>query len=139
MQGWRLQALPVKLSFFKIGQKYSTGMRFFAAPAMMPLPALANNQTFEIYEAAVSDENGYKNDFLKAIEPKLQKHKIAFLARGFNIGEELIGDEPHRHQRLAERGSRAELLERHSRRLQDGAAEVHYRHTAVRLGGVAQK
>ena len=74
---------------FKIGQKYSTGMRFFAAPAMMPLPALANNQTFEIYEAAVSDENGYKNDFLKAIEPKLQKHKIAFLARGFNIGEEL--------------------------------------------------
>ena len=56
---------------FKIGQKYSTGMRFFVAPAMMPLPALANNQTFEIYEAAVSDENGYKNDFLKAIEPEL--------------------------------------------------------------------
>jgi len=79
---------------FKIGQKYSTGMRFFAAPAMMPLPALANNQTFEIYEAAVSDENGYKNDFLKAIEPKLQKHKIAFLARGFNIGEQLIGEAP---------------------------------------------
>ena len=31
-------------------------------------------------------------------------------------------------------GSRAEFLERHSRRLQDGAAEVHYRHAAVRLG-----
>ena len=43
-------------------------------------------------------------------------------------------EEPHRHQRLAERGSRAEFLERHSRRLQDGAAEVHYRHAAVRLG-----
>jgi hypothetical protein len=39
-------------------------------------------------------ENGYKNDFLKAIEPKLQKHKIAFSARGFNIGEELIGEAP---------------------------------------------
>lgn len=30
----------------------------------------------------------------KAIEPKLQKHKIAFSARGFNIGEELIGEAP---------------------------------------------
>jgi uncharacterized protein (DUF1330 family) len=79
---------------FKIGQKYSTGMRLFAAPAMMPLPALANNQLFEVWEANVTDENGYKNDFLKAIEPKLQKHKVAFLARGFNIGEGLIGEAP---------------------------------------------
>ena len=101
---------------FKIGQKYSTGMRFFAAPAMMPLPALANNQTFEIYEAAVSDENGYKNDFLKAIEPEATEAQDRVLGARlqYRRGTDRRGaEEPHRHQRLAERGSRAKLLERH--------------------------
>jgi uncharacterized protein (DUF1330 family) len=77
---------------FKIGQKYSTGMRFFAIPALMPLPTISGTPTFEVYEANVTDMENYKNEFLKALQPRMEKHKQVFLARGSNAAEALIGE-----------------------------------------------
>jgi len=79
---------------FKIGQKYSTGMRFFAMPAITPLPTISGTPTLEVYEANVTDMENYKNEFLKALQPKMEKHKQVFLARGSNAAEALIGEAP---------------------------------------------
>jgi uncharacterized protein (DUF1330 family) len=79
---------------FKIGQKYSTGMRFFAMPAITPVPTISGTPILEVYEANVTDMENYKNEFLKALQPKMEKHKQVFLARGSNAAETLIGEAP---------------------------------------------
>jgi hypothetical protein len=38
---------------------------------------ISGTPTLEVYEANITDENGYKNDFLKTIQPKLDKPRHA--------------------------------------------------------------
>jgi uncharacterized protein (DUF1330 family) len=46
-----------------------------------------------VYEANVTDPEGYKNNFLKAVEPKLEKHGIRYLVRG-GAPKALMGEPP---------------------------------------------
>jgi uncharacterized protein (DUF1330 family) len=59
---------------------------------IQPLKAAAT-PVYAVYEANVTDRDGYMNDFLKVLAPKLEKHHVKFLARGGKT-QSLIGDEP---------------------------------------------
>lgn len=56
-----------------------------------PLKAAGSTPVYEIYEANVTDPDGYKNDFLKQLSPIIEKHGLKFLARGGKT-ETLIGE-----------------------------------------------
>jgi uncharacterized protein (DUF1330 family) len=56
-----------------------------------PLKAAGMAPVYQIYEANITDADGYKNDFLKQLAPILEKHQAKFLARGGKT-ESLIGD-----------------------------------------------
>jgi uncharacterized protein (DUF1330 family) len=58
-----------------------------------PLKAAGMPMVYAIYEANVTDQDGYKNQFLSLLAPKLEKNHIKFLARGGKT-QSLIGDEP---------------------------------------------
>ena len=46
-----------------------------------------------MYEANVTDPEGYKNDFLKVVAPKLAKHGIKYVTRG-GPAKALMGEPP---------------------------------------------
>ena len=54
-----------------------------AAAAMMPtLKAAEETPMITVYEANVTDMDGYKNQFLTALQPKIDKAQERLLARG---------------------------------------------------------
>jgi uncharacterized protein (DUF1330 family) len=59
-----------------------------------PLRAAADRSTvYTVYEANVIDPEGYKNNFLKVVAPKLEKHGIKYLVRG-GAPKALMGEPP---------------------------------------------
>ena len=58
-----------------------------AAPRCRPFAGLAD------YEANVTDPEGCKNNFLKVVGPKLEKHGIKYLVRG-GAPKGLMGEPP---------------------------------------------
>lgn len=58
-----------------------------------PLQAAGSPPAYVVYEANVTNPDGYKNDFLKVIAPKLEKHGVKFLARG-GMTKQYIGSPP---------------------------------------------
>jgi uncharacterized protein (DUF1330 family) len=57
-----------------------------------PLRAAGNTAVYGIYEANVTDQEGYKDKFLSLVVPKLEKNGIKYLARG-GKNQTLIGTE----------------------------------------------
>ena len=65
-----------------------------AANPTQPLSAAADRSTvYTVYEANVTDPEGYKNNFLKVVAPKLEKHGIKYLVRG-GAPKALMGEPP---------------------------------------------
>jgi uncharacterized protein (DUF1330 family) len=59
-----------------------------------PLRAAADRpMVYTVYEANVIDPEGYKNNFLKVVAPKLEKHGIKYLVRG-GAPKALMGEPP---------------------------------------------
>jgi uncharacterized protein (DUF1330 family) len=64
------------------------------AAAMMPtLKAAEETPMITVYEANVTDMDGYKNQFLTALQPKIDKAQERWLARGGKTTS-LIGKAP---------------------------------------------
>jgi hypothetical protein len=53
-----------------------------AANLTQPLRAADRLAVYTVYEPNVTDPEGYKNNFLKVIGAKLDKHGIKYLVRG---------------------------------------------------------
>jgi len=53
-----------------------------AANPTKPLRAADRLAVYTVYEANVTNPEGYKNNFLKVVAPKLEKHGIRYLVRG---------------------------------------------------------
>ena len=53
-----------------------------AANPTQALRATDRSTVYTVYEANVTDPEGYKNNFLKVVAPKLEKHGIKYLVRG---------------------------------------------------------
>jgi hypothetical protein len=49
-----------------------------AANPTQALQATDRSTVYTIYEANVTDPEGYKNNFLKVVAPKLEKHGIKY-------------------------------------------------------------
>ena len=49
-----------------------------AANPTQPLRADRRSAVYTVYEANVTDPEGYKNNFLKVVAPKLEKHGIKY-------------------------------------------------------------
>jgi uncharacterized protein (DUF1330 family) len=64
-----------------------------AANPTQPLRASDRLAVYTVYEANVTDPEGYKNSFLKVVAPKLEKHGIKYLVRG-GAPKALIGEPP---------------------------------------------
>jgi uncharacterized protein (DUF1330 family) len=60
---------------------------------VQPLKAAGSLAVYAVYEANVTDQDGYKNQFLSVLAPKLEKNHIKFLARGGKT-QSLIGEGP---------------------------------------------
>jgi uncharacterized protein (DUF1330 family) len=56
-------------------------------------PLTAASPRCTVYEANVIDPEGYKNNFLKVVGPKLEKHGIKYLVRG-SAPTALMGEPP---------------------------------------------
>jgi uncharacterized protein (DUF1330 family) len=65
----------------------------FAANPTQPLRAADHPSVYSVYEANVIDPEGYKNNFLKVVAPKLEKHGIKYLVRG-GAPKALMGEPP---------------------------------------------
>jgi uncharacterized protein (DUF1330 family) len=64
-----------------------------AAHSPQPLRAADRLPVYTVYEANVTDPEGYKNNFLKVVGPKLEKHGIKYLVRG-GPPKGLMGEPP---------------------------------------------
>src|SRR5262249_21768363 len=64
-----------------------------AAHSLQPLRAADRLAVYTVYEANVTDPEGYKNNFLKVVGPKLEKHGIRYLVRG-GAPKGLMGEPP---------------------------------------------
>jgi len=65
-----------------------------AANPIQPLRAAADRlAVYTVYEANVIDPEGYKNNFLKVVAPKLEKHGIQYVTRG-GAPKGLVGEPP---------------------------------------------
>jgi hypothetical protein len=64
-----------------------------AASPTQPLRAADHLPVYTVYEANVTDTEGYKNNFLKVIAPKLEQHGIKYLVRG-GAPKALVGETP---------------------------------------------
>jgi uncharacterized protein (DUF1330 family) len=64
-----------------------------AANPTKPLRAADRLAVYTVYEANVTDPEGYKNNFLKVVAPKLEKHGIRYLVRG-SAPKALMGEPP---------------------------------------------
>jgi uncharacterized protein (DUF1330 family) len=62
-----------------------------AANPTQPLRAAGSAPIYTVYEANVTDPAGYKNEFLKVVVPKLERHGVKYLARG-GMAKSIIGD-----------------------------------------------
>ncbi len=47
------------------------------------LRAAGGPVVYTVFEASVTDQDGYKNNFLKVVVPKLEQHGIKYLSRGW--------------------------------------------------------
>jgi uncharacterized protein (DUF1330 family) len=65
----------------------------FAADLTQPLHAADHLPVYTVYEANVLDPEGYKNNFLKVVSPKLEKYGIKYLVRG-GTPKTLMGEPP---------------------------------------------
>ena len=92
-----------------------------AASPTQPLRAADHLPVYTVYEANVTDPEGYKNNFLKVIAPKLEQHGIKYLVRGGGP-KALVGEpseEPARDNWGRGHGDGNGVLERLQRRLSD--------------------
>jgi uncharacterized protein (DUF1330 family) len=64
-----------------------------AANPTQPLRAAGSPPVYTVYEANVTDPEGYKNNFLKVVVPKLEQHGISYLTRG-GATKSFMGDAP---------------------------------------------
>jgi len=64
-----------------------------ATSPIQPLRAAGGKAVFSVYEANVTDQEGYKNNFLKVVGPKLEQRGTKYLARG-GAAKNLIGEPP---------------------------------------------
>ena len=64
-----------------------------AANPTKPLRAADRLAVYTVYEANVTNPEGYKNNFLKVVAPKLEKHGIRYLVRG-SAPKALMGEPP---------------------------------------------
>ena len=64
-----------------------------AANPTQPLRAADRSTVYAVYEANGTDPEGYKNNFLKVVAPKLEKHGIKYLVRG-GAPKALMGEPP---------------------------------------------
>ena len=64
-----------------------------AANPTQALRATDRSTVYTVYEANVTDPEGYKNNFLKVVAPKLEKHGIKYLVRG-GAPKALMGEPP---------------------------------------------
>ena len=62
-----------------------------ATSPIQPLRAAGGKAVFSVYEANVTDQEGYKNNFLKVVGPKLGQRGTEFLARGGAV-KSLVGE-----------------------------------------------
>jgi uncharacterized protein (DUF1330 family) len=58
-----------------------------------PIRASDRLAVYTVYEANVTDPEGYRNDFLKVVAPKLAKHGIKYVTRG-GPAKALMGEPP---------------------------------------------
>jgi len=72
---WSIPALAIT---FLAGAAVGTGLH----NPIQPLKAASSPPVYVVYEANVTDADGYKNVFLKALAPKMEKSSPKFLARG---------------------------------------------------------
>ena len=84
---WSIPALAVT---FVAGVVVGAGT---ALNPVHPLQAAGSPPAYVIYEANVTDPDGYKNGFLKVIGPKLEKHGTKYLARG-GMTKQYLGSPP---------------------------------------------
>ena len=79
-----------------------------------PLKAAGMAPVYQIYEANITDADGYNNDFLKQLAPILEKHQAKFLARGgkTEFANRRPGQEPVCCQHVPEHGRTRSFLER---------------------------
>jgi len=64
-----------------------------AANPTQPLRAAGSPPVYTVYEANVTDAEGYKNNFLKVVVPKLEQQGIKYLSRG-GATKSFMGDAP---------------------------------------------
>jgi len=64
-----------------------------AANPTHQLRAAGTAPVYTVYEANVTDPDGYKNNFLKVVVPKLEQRGIKYLARG-GATKSFVGDPP---------------------------------------------
>jgi uncharacterized protein (DUF1330 family) len=64
-----------------------------AANPAQPLRAAGSPVVYTVYEANVTDREGYKNNFLKLVVPKLEQHGIKYLSRA-GATRSFMGDAP---------------------------------------------
>ena len=68
-------------------------MAGIAASPTQPLRAADRLPVYTVYEANVTDPEGYKDNFLKVVAPKLKQHGIKYLVRG-GAPKGLMGEPP---------------------------------------------
>jgi uncharacterized protein (DUF1330 family) len=72
---WQISALSLMfLGGVAVGSMFNLSPPLYAQGAKGPV--------YGIYEANVTDAEGYKSKFLSLVAPKLEKHGIKYLARG---------------------------------------------------------
>jgi uncharacterized protein (DUF1330 family) len=72
---WSIPAIAVT---FVAGAAVGMGLH----NPIQPVKAAGSAPVYVVYEANVTDADGYKNVFLKALSSKMEKHSPKFLARG---------------------------------------------------------
>jgi uncharacterized protein (DUF1330 family) len=94
----------MKLSIPALAVSFVVGVVAGAGTALNPvhpLQAAGSPPAYVVYEANVTDPDGYKNDFLKAINPALEKHAGKFLARG-GMTKQYLGSPPENRVVIAQ-------------------------------------
>jgi uncharacterized protein (DUF1330 family) len=92
---WSIPALAVT---FVAGVVAGAGT---ALNPVHPLHAAGSPPAYLVYEANVTDPDGYKNNFLKVIAPKLEKAGAKFLARG-GMTKSYLGSPPENRLVIAQ-------------------------------------
>ena len=93
---WSIPALAVT---FVAGAAVGIGLH----NPIQPLKAASSPPIYVVYEANVTDADGYKNIFLKALAPKMEEARSEVpSARGRNeVVQGRTTREPHRHRSVS--------------------------------------